>query len=44
MAEPNSKATFKQYIKEEALVPVIEINIDEDQLDDRVDEAGSILS
>ena len=39
MAEPNSKATFKQYIKRALGAPVIEINIDEDQLDDRVDEA-----
>ena len=39
MAAPNSKDTFKQYIKRALGAPVIEINIDDDQLDDRVDEA-----
>ena len=37
MAAPNSKDTFKQYIKRALGAPVIEINIDDDQLDDRVD-------
>ena len=39
MAEPNSKTAFKSYIKRALGAPVIEINIDDDQLDDRVDEA-----
>tara|TARA_B100000035_G_scaffold54771_1_gene43235 strand:- start:12613 stop:13428 length:816 start_codon:yes stop_codon:yes gene_type:complete len=39
MAAPNSKATFKEYIKRALGHPVVEINIDDDQLDDRVDEA-----
>ena len=39
MAAPNSKATFKEYIKRALGAPVVEINIDDDQLDDRVDEA-----
>ena len=39
MAQPNSLATFKEYIKRKLGAPVVEINIDDDQLDDRVDEA-----
>ena len=39
MAAPNSKATFKEYIKRALGHHVVEINIDDDQLDDRVDEA-----
>ena len=39
MATPNSKATFKEYIKRKLGAPVLEINIDEDQFDDRIDEA-----
>jgi hypothetical protein len=39
MAEPNSLATFKSYIKRKLGAPVIEINVDDDQLDDRIDEA-----
>jgi hypothetical protein len=39
MAQPNSKATFKEYIKRKLGAPVLEINIDDDQFDDRIDEA-----
>ena len=39
MAQPNSKDTFKQYIKRKLGAPVLEINVDDDQMDDRVDEA-----
>ena len=39
MAEPNSKASLKEYIKRKLGAPVLEINVDDDQLDDRVDEA-----
>ena len=39
MAKPNSKTTFKDYCLRNLGAPVIEINIDDDQLDDRVDEA-----
>jgi len=39
MAQPNSKDTFKQYIKRALGAPVLEINVDDDQMDDRVDEA-----
>jgi len=39
MAKPNSRSTLIQYCKRALGHPVIEINIDDDQLDDRVDEA-----
>ena len=39
MAAPNSKDTFKDYCLRQLGFPVIEINVDDDQLDDRVDEA-----
>lgn len=39
MAKPNSKTTFIDYCLRSLGAPVIEINIDDDQIDDRVDEA-----
>ena len=39
MAKPNSRATLISYCKRELGHPVIEINVDEDQVDDRIDEA-----
>ena len=39
MAIPNSKTTLKQWCKRKLGYPVIDINVDEDQVDDRVDEA-----
>ena len=39
MSEPNSKATFKEYVKRKLGAPVLEINVDDDQLDARIDEA-----
>jgi hypothetical protein len=39
MATPNSKATFKEYCLRTLGKPVIEINVDDDQVDDRIDEA-----
>jgi hypothetical protein len=39
MALPTSRATFKEYCLRALGKPVIEINVDEDQVDDRVDEA-----
>jgi hypothetical protein len=39
MAKPNSKSTFIDYCLRALGAPVIEINVDEDQLDDRVEEA-----
>ena len=39
MAEPTTKAEFKSWCKRKLGYPVIDINVDEDQVDDRVDEA-----
>ena len=39
MAKPNSRATLIAYAKRALGHPVIEINVDDDQVDDRVDEA-----
>ena len=39
MATPTTKATFKQYCLRALGQPVIEINVDDDQCDDRVEEA-----
>ena len=38
MAQPNSKATLKEYVKRKLGAPVLEINVDDDQFDDRIDE------
>ena len=39
MAIPTSRAEFKAYCLRKLGAPVIEINVDDDQVDDRVDEA-----
>ena len=39
MAYPTNKAQFKEHCLRRLGKPVIEINVDEDQVDDRVDEA-----
>ena len=39
MAKPNSKASLKEYVKRRLGAPVLEINVDDDQFDDRIDEA-----
>ena len=39
MAKPNSRQTLIDYCLRSLGAPVIEINVDDDQLDDRVDEA-----
>ena len=39
MANPNSRNKLIQYCKRKLGEPVIEVNVDEDQLEDRVDEA-----
>ena len=36
MAKPNSKATFKEYIKRRLGEHVLEINVDDDQFDEHV--------
>lgn len=41
MAQPTSRAEFKEWVLRKLGKPVIEINVDKDQLDDRVDEAIS---
>ncbi len=41
MANPTTKAEFKEHCLRRLGKPVIEINVDDDQLDDRVDEALS---
>ena len=39
MATPTTKTTFKEYCLRALGKPVIDINVDEDQIDDRIDEA-----
>jgi hypothetical protein len=39
MSVPNSRESFKQYCLRKLGAPVIEINVDDDQVDDRIDEA-----
>jgi len=39
MAVPTSRATFKEYCLRKLGKPVIQINVDDDQVDDRIDEA-----
>ncbi len=39
MAIPTTRATFKEYCLRALGKPVIEINVDDDQLEDRIDEA-----
>ena len=44
MAVPNSKSTLKEYCLRALGKPVIEINVDDDQVDDRIDEALQYFS
>ena len=39
MAVPNTKATLKEYCLRALGKPVIDINVDDEQVDDRIDEA-----
>lgn len=39
MAIPTSRSTFKEYCLRKLGKPVIEINVDDDQVDDRIDES-----
>lgn len=41
MAQPQSREEFKEYILRKIGAPVIEINVSEEQVEDRVDEAVS---
>ena len=44
MARPNTRATFKEYCLRNLGKPVIDINVDEDQVEDRIDEAIQYFS
>ena len=39
MATPTTKATLLSYCKRQLGYPVVEINVDDDQIDDRIDDA-----
>ena len=39
MAVPATREEFKEYVLRKLGKPVIEINVDDDQIDDRIDEA-----
>jgi hypothetical protein len=39
MSIPTSRSEFKEYVLRRLGKPVIEINVDDDQVDDRIDEA-----
>jgi hypothetical protein len=39
MAKPNTRSTLKDYCLRNLGKPVIDINVDEDQIEDRIDEA-----
>ncbi len=43
MAKPKTRAEFATYCKRKLGHPVIEINVDDDQVDDRIDEALSFF-
>ncbi len=43
MAEPNTREELKQYCLRKLGAPVIEINVDDSQLEDRIDEAISLF-
>ena len=44
MATPTTRTTFKDYCLRSLGKPVIEINVDPDQVDDRIDEALQYFS
>ena len=44
MAEPNTREELKQYCLRKLGAPVIEINVDDSQLEDRIDEAISLFT
>ena len=39
MSQPNSRATLKDYCLRKLGFPVLEINVDDDQIDDLIDDA-----
>ncbi len=44
MAQPNTREELKQYCLRKLGAPVIEINVDDSQLEDRIDEAISLFT
>ena len=44
MAKPTTRTEFKEYCLRKLGKPVIEINVDDDQVDDRIDEALSFFN
>ena len=44
MARPNTRASYKEYCLRSLGKPVIDINVDEDQIEDRIDEAVQYFS
>ena len=44
MANPNSRSALKEYCLRQLGKPVIEINVDDDQVEDRIDEALQYFS
>ena len=44
MAKPNTRSTLKDYCLRNLGKPVIDINVDEDQIEDRIDEAVQYFS
>ena len=44
MAIPNSRSTLKEYCLRNLGKPVIDINVDDDQVEDRIDEALQYFS
>ena len=44
MATPNSRETFKENCLRRLGKPVVEINVDDDQVDDRIDQALTYYS
>ena len=44
MTQPTTRATFKEYCKRKLGHPVVELNLDDDQIEDTIDDAVSYLS
>ena len=44
MATPNTRTTLKEYCLRNLGKPVIDINVDDDQIEDRLDEALQYFS
>ena len=44
MAKPQTRTALKEYCLRSLGHPVIEVNVDDDQLEDRIDEAIQVLS